>query len=46
MEEVPKKQKQSTFVRSRINADKELWEKVSILKQDCRTAGKFYIQAI
>ncbi|CAO3621145.1 unnamed protein product [Mucor fragilis] len=39
MEEPSKKQKQSAFVRSRINADKELWDKVSILKQDCRTAG-------
>lgn len=43
MEDTSKKQKQCKFFRSRINADKELWEKVSILKQDCRTAGMFCV---
>jgi hypothetical protein len=27
-------------VRSRINADKELWDSIPILKQDSRTSGK------
>lgn len=26
-------------VRSRINADKELWDEMTILKQDARTSG-------
>ncbi|KAI8639815.1 peptidase family C78-domain-containing protein [Parasitella parasitica] len=38
MEYTSKKQK-NALVRSRINADKEFWDKMPILKQDCRTAG-------
>ncbi|KAI9471836.1 MAG: peptidase family C78-domain-containing protein [Benjaminiella poitrasii] len=26
-------------VRSRINADREIWDKVTVLNQDCRTSG-------
>lgn len=26
--------------RSRINADKDLWDKMTFLKQDCRTSGE------
>lgn len=26
-------------VRSRINADTDLWDQVTFLKQDCRTSG-------
>ncbi|CEP09171.1 hypothetical protein [Parasitella parasitica] len=38
MKNMSKKQKHA-FARTRINADKELWDKMPILKQDCRTAG-------
>ncbi|KAI7901034.1 peptidase family C78-domain-containing protein [Cokeromyces recurvatus] len=36
-----KKQKphKPSIVRSRINADKEIWDKVTILNEDCRTSG-------
>ncbi|KAI7882091.1 peptidase family C78-domain-containing protein [Mucor mucedo] len=34
-----KRQLKTLPVRSRINADKELWDKITFLKQDCRTSG-------
>lgn len=35
-----KKQITSLPVRSRINADKELWNTMTVLTQDARTSGK------
>lgn len=34
-----KRQLKTIPVRSRINADTELWDKITFLKQDCRTSG-------
>jgi hypothetical protein len=33
-----------TIVRSRINADKELWDSIPILKQESRTSGKCQLE--
>lgn len=38
----PKRQLTALPARSRINADKELWDKMTFLQQDCRTSGKPY----